>query len=109
MANHCHTDCLHYPVLIFSSQTFNPKEQNLKLVYFQSVKSLPDGKILDESKFKAFAGDKLIWTQRLKLVLGTVGNIEGKGENAGYQNFLLFPQCFQKLSFPEVLKVWIVW
>ena len=21
-------------------------------------------------------------------------NIEGKGENAGYQHFLLFPQCF---------------
>ena len=23
----------------------------------------------------------------------------GKGENAGYQHFLLFPQCFQKFSF----------
>ena len=22
------------------------------------------------------------------------GNIMGKGENAGYQNFLFFPQCF---------------
>ena len=31
----------------------------------------------------------------------------GKGENAGYQHFLLFPQCFQKLSFREVLKVGI--
>ena len=29
----------------------------------------------------------------------------GKGENAGFQHFLLFPQCFQKLSFQEVLKV----
>ena len=26
-------------------------------------------------------------------------NIVGKGENAGYQHFLLFPQCF--LSFPK--------
>ena len=26
-------------------------------------------------------------------------NIVGKGENAGYQHFLLFPQCFQKASF----------
>ena len=24
-----------------------------------------------------------------------VENIVGKGENAGYQHFLLFPQCFQ--------------
>ena len=26
-------------------------------------------------------------------------NVVGKGENAGYQRFLLFPQCFQKLAF----------
>ena len=28
-----------------------------------------------------------------------VENIVGKGENAGYQHFLLFPLCFQKPSF----------
>ena len=28
-----------------------------------------------------------------------VENIAGKGENAGYQHLLLFPQCFQKASF----------
>ena len=33
----------------------------------------------------------------------------GKGENAGYQHFLLFLQCFQKASFPGSLKVRIVW
>ena len=38
-----------------------------------------------------------------------VENIEGKGENAGYQHFLLFPQCFQKASFSGSLKVGIVW
>ena len=27
-----------------------------------------------------------------------VENTVGKGENAGYQHFLLFPQCFPKLS-----------
>ena len=32
-----------------------------------------------------------------------VENIMGKGENAGYQHFLLFAQCFQKLSFPGSL------
>ena len=30
-------------------------------------------------------------------VINRVENIVGKGENAGYQHFLLFPQCFQKL------------
>ena len=29
---------------------------------------------------------------------GKKKNIAGKGENAGYQHFLLFQQCFQKLS-----------
>ena len=44
------------------------------------------------------------------LFLKKVENIVGKGENAGYQHFLLFPQCFQKVSFSsKVLKVWIVW
>ena len=38
-----------------------------------------------------------------------VENIEGKGENAGYQHFLLFPKCFQKPSFSGSLKVGIVW
>ena len=28
----------------------------------------------------------------------------GKGENAGYQHFLLFPQCFQKPFFPDLYK-----
>ena len=38
-----------------------------------------------------------------------VENIVGKGENAGYQHFLLFPQCFQKASFQEASKGVIVW
>ena len=29
-------------------------------------------------------------------VINRVENFVGKGENAGYQHFLLFPQCFQK-------------
>ena len=65
-------------------------------------------KILKQSKFKVVADDKIIVTQRLKFVLGRIENIVGKGENAGYQHFLLFPQYFLKRSFLEVLKVGIV-
>ena len=36
-------------------------------------------------------------------------NIVGKGENAGYQHFLLFPQCFEKASFPDTSKGVIGW
>ena len=35
--------------------------------------------------------------------------IVGKGENVGYQHFLLFPKCFQKLSLSGLLKPMIVW
>ena len=70
--------------------------------------SLPNDKILDLSKFKTFADDKITVAQKFKFTLGRAENIVGKGENAGYQHFLLYAQCFQKLSFPEVLKLRIV-
>ena len=31
-------------------------------------------------------------------------NIVGKGENAGFQHFLLFPQCFQPFERQIVLS-----
>ena len=73
------------------------------------VNSLPTNKILDWSKLKAFADYKLDVTEKSKFVLGRVENIVGKGENAGDQHFLLFPQCFQKASFLGSLRVRIVW
>ena len=50
-------------------------------------------------KLKAFADERIIVTERLKFALGRVENFVGKGENAGYQPFLLFPQCFQEATF----------
>ena len=38
-----------------------------------------------------------------------VENIVGRGENAGTQYFLLFPQCFQEPFFGGSLKVGTVW
>ena len=48
-------------------------------------------------------------TEKLKFLLERVENIVGKGENASYQHFLLFPQCFQKDSYTASLNVGIVW
>ena len=42
-------------------------------------------------------------------VLNSVEKIVRKGEHAGYQHFLLIPQCFRKDSFTGSLKVSIVW
>ena len=64
---------------------------------------------LNRSKLKAFADDKMNMPRNFKYILGRVENIVGKGENAGYLYFLLFPQCFQNASFSELLKVGIVW
>ena len=59
--------------------------------------SLSNNKILDHSKFKELADDKINATKKLKFVKGMAENILGKGENAGYQHFILFPKCFHKL------------
>ena len=73
------------------------------------INSLPNDKFPYWSKLKAFADDKIDVTQKLRFELGRVENIVGKGENAGYLHFPLFPQCFQKAPFSGLLKVGIVW
>ena len=70
---------------------------------------LSKDKILDRSKLKAFADDKINLNKNSKFVFGRVENIVGKGENAAYQHFLLFTQSFQKPSHSELLKMGIVW
>ena len=70
--------------------------------------TLTNEKTFDQSKLKAFADDKIDVTHISKFALRMVENIVEKGENAGYQHFLLFPQCFQKLSFLGSQKVGIV-
>ena len=64
---------------------------------FYHFNSLPNSNFLDWSKLKAFSENKISRTQNLRFV--------GKGVNAGYHYFLLFPQCFQKPSFSGSLKV----
>ena len=68
------------------------------------INPLKDDKILGLPKLKAFADDKSNVTQNIKAVLHRIENIVGKEENAGYQHFLLFPQCFQKGFFIQCVK-----
>ena len=64
-------------------------------------------KILDVTKLKAFSDDKVNEAQLMISIFGKAENIVGKGENAGYQHFLFFPQCFQKDPFlGYLLKSW---
>ena len=65
------------------------------------------GRNLALSKLKAFEDDKLIDSQFL---LDIVENIARKKvENAGYQHFLHFSQCFPKADASGSLKAGVVW
>ena len=70
---------------------------------------LPDDKILDSSKLKEFADDKFKFDETGRRLSKRVENTVGKGEIACYEQFLLFPQCFQKVCFPGASKDVIVW
>ena len=60
------------------------------------INSLLDGKILALTKLKALEDDKFNLAYVTISVSERKENIVGKGENAGYKHFLLYPQCFQK-------------
>ena len=53
--------------------------------------------ILDSSKLKKFAGDNSKFDENGRKFFKRVENTVGKGEIARYEQFLLFPQCFQDL------------
>ena len=46
------------------------------------------------TKLKAFADNKIDFTQMFPFVSDWIENIVGKGENAGYKHFPLFPTMF---------------
>ena len=62
--------------------------------------------MLDLSKLNEFAYGKMNVTQKLKFVWERVENTVRKGENAGYEHFLLFSHCFQKSFFSRVMETW---
>ena len=72
---------------------------NWRFTFYESFNSLPNDKIWDQSNLKAFADDILNVVQMTISIADWIENIAGKGENAGYQHFLFFPQCFLKGDF----------
>ena len=57
---------------------------------------LPKQQILDSSKLKEFADDNFRFDKNDRKFCKPVENTVGKEEIAHYEQFLLFPQCFQK-------------
>ena len=81
-------------IMLFSKES-SIHEKKI-FVHQMFLSSLPNNKFLDWSKLKAFADNKINVTEELKFVLVRVENIVGKGENAVFWHFLLFPKCFPK-------------
>ena len=72
------------------------------------VNSLSNKAILDQSKLKEFADGNFQFDENGRKLSKRVENTMGKGEIARYEQFLLFPHCFQKACFPGASKGVIV-
>ena len=64
---------------------------------------------LDSCKLKDFSDDNFKFDENGRKLSKPVESTVGKGEIARYEQFLLFPQCFQKAHFPGASKGFIVW
>ena len=60
-------------------------------------KTFPRQQILHSSKLKDFADDNFRFAESGQKFSKRVENTVGKGEIACYEEFLVFPQCFQKI------------
>ena len=58
---------------------------------------------------KEFADYNFKFEENGRKLSKRVENTVGKGEIARYEQFLLFPQCFQKACFPGMSKGVTVW
>ena len=65
---------------------------------------LPHDKIYS-SKLKEFADDNFKFDENGRKLSNQVENTVGKGEIARFEQFLLFPQCFQKACSQRRQKV----
>ena len=66
--------------------------------------TFPKWQILDCSKLKELADDNFKFDENGRKFSKRVENTVGKGEIARYEQFLLFPQCFQKTCNADTWK-----
>ena len=68
------------------------------------LNSLPNDKILDQSKFKTFADDIIKIFKMMISVFDRVENIVGKGDKCWLPAFSLFPSMFSKGFLLRIVK-----
>ena len=66
----------------------------------------PKRQILDSSELKEFAYDNIKFDENGRKFSKRVENTVRKGEIPRYEQFLLFPQCFQKTCPADTRLVW---
>ena len=84
---------------------FSPWAVGQKVIFYH----FPKRQILDSSNLKEFADDNLEFDENGRKFSKRVENSEGKREIACHEQFLLFPQCFQKTCTAGALKPGLVW
>ena len=65
-------------------------------------KPFPKRQILDPSKLREFADNNFKFDENGIKLSKRVENTVSKGEIAHHEQFLLFPQCFQKASTADM-------
>ena len=95
-----------------SAGSTNCAGSHMSILSADALNPLSNDKFLDLTKLKAFADDKLnvakVTFFFFFFLFDRAENTVGKEENAGYQHFLLFLQCFPKPPYLGSLKVGIV-
>ena len=111
------TFCICHEIFKLSSViSFNLEEskfvawERVNTCAFLSFDPFSHDKTLDQTKLKAFVDDKFIVTKMIISVFNKSRKLCGKRRNCLYRKqFLLFLQCFQKSSFPDLSKSVIKW
>ena len=73
------------------------------------IQPFPKRQILDFSKLKEFADNNFNFDENGRRFSKQIESTVGKGEIARYEQFLLFPQCFQKTCTADMQKPGLVW
>ena len=72
-------------------------DSKTNLIFLLALNFLPNDKILDMTKLRTFADDKLNVAEIKISLYDRVENTVEKGENAGYQHFSFSHSVFQSL------------
>ena len=70
---------------------------HLQILFFLTVQPITRRQILDSSTLTEFADDNFKFDENGRKLSKWVENTVGKGQIARYEQFVLFPQCFQRL------------